>query len=579
MANVDIGAAGAPGASVVREVLARVQESKLFCASQRQSDLLAYLVNEEIEGRGDRLKSYSIAIDVFGRGADFDPASNSTVRVEMHRLRQALMLFNATEGQGLAATILLEPGAYRPQFIWNTDPSAKLPADLAPPPHPPDAPIQPGADIRPVEISPPAPALRRSLRILAAAGVSAAVVASITMLAFRHGGPASHCDFDRPTVRIAIDRAFKNEDRKEFEFLRDRLYSALQLYPLVVPIEHAARGCGDAPAFELTLDKAVVVGAEAITLSLSKVGNHEILWTRAYPAPKEKDIDGMTNLIARLAYRIAQFDGAIPPLAERFEWKNEQSKKDYDCILRVHRLFVDESENSARDVGICISEQVKRGVPHADVYGLYAAVNYYVGNGYLIDGPPNPAENYAAAMKAGIAINPEDREILINELRDARSAQPPRADEITRITNLISTKLYDDPHLLNQAARAVGFGLGDWENAKNYAEQALAIVEENPLIANTAYAAAIATGDWESAQHYLAMFSYSEMENIAALNLATATHFGREMEIQLAINALRRTKIFTKADVEKFVRTFYVHPDLSGRLLTEIYKLPGDAFQ
>lgn len=571
--------AGGPGAPDVRDVLARIQESKLFVSSHRQSDLLVYLVNEELEGRGDRLKSYAIAIDVFGRGADFDPASNSTVRVEMHRLRQALMLFNATEGQGLPVKIVLEPGAYRPHFIWNTDPSAKLPADPAPPPHPPDADIQPDADIRPEDAPPDAPARRRSRRMMAAAGVAVAVVASIAALAYREGGPARQCNFDRPTVRIAIDKAFKNKDRGEFEFLRDRLYSALQLYPLVVPTERAAKGCGDAPAFELTLGKTEVVGANAITVSLNQIGNDEILWTRAYPAPADKEIKGMTTLIARLAYRIAQFDGAIPPLAERFDWENEQSKRDYDCILRVHRLFVDEGQNSARDVAPCISDQVKRGVPHADVYGLYGAVNYYFEHGFLTDGPKDPAAHYAEAMKAGVAINPEDREILINQLRDARSVNPPRADEIARITNLITMKLYDDPHLLNQAARAVGFGLGDWDNAKKYAEQALAIVEESPLIANTAYAAAIATDDWESAQRYLAMFSYSEMENIATLNLATATHFGREAEIQLAITALRRTNIFTKADVETFVRTFYIHPDLSGRLLTEIDKLPETAFQ
>jgi hypothetical protein len=54
------------------ESLAWVLENGFATASDRQRRLIQYLVAEELEGRGDRLKAISIAIDVLGRSADFD---------------------------------------------------------------------------------------------------------------------------------------------------------------------------------------------------------------------------------------------------------------------------------------------------------------------------------------------------------------------------------------------------------------------------------------------------------------------------------------------------------------------------
>ncbi|MEP4310993.1 MAG: hypothetical protein ABJ364_14720 [Lentilitoribacter sp.] len=40
---------------------------------------------EELEGRSESLKAYAIALDVMGRRADFDPSTDSIVRVEVAR--------------------------------------------------------------------------------------------------------------------------------------------------------------------------------------------------------------------------------------------------------------------------------------------------------------------------------------------------------------------------------------------------------------------------------------------------------------------------------------------------------------
>jgi len=114
---------------VVLEELHRAFDSGLDGASERQRNLLSYLVTEELEGRGERVKAYSIATEVFGRPKDFDPQQDSIVRVEVGRLRQALERYYLTEGKDAAVVITIPKGQYRPVFT-----PASAPIEVAPAP-------------------------------------------------------------------------------------------------------------------------------------------------------------------------------------------------------------------------------------------------------------------------------------------------------------------------------------------------------------------------------------------------------------------------------------------------------------
>ena len=74
----------------ILEWLDRAEQHATLGGSARRYALLRYLVNEEIEGRGASIKAYAIARDVMGRPADFDPSTDSIVRVEVVRLRDAV---------------------------------------------------------------------------------------------------------------------------------------------------------------------------------------------------------------------------------------------------------------------------------------------------------------------------------------------------------------------------------------------------------------------------------------------------------------------------------------------------------
>ncbi|MCB1448508.1 MAG: hypothetical protein KDJ67_00055 [Nitratireductor sp.] len=106
----------AAGRAAVREVLARIVASRAFEKSERARELLNFVVNEEQAGRGDRLKAFTIAVDVFGKDASFDASSDPLVRVHAGRVRELLEQYYEEEGAGERLRILIPKGGYVPVY-------------------------------------------------------------------------------------------------------------------------------------------------------------------------------------------------------------------------------------------------------------------------------------------------------------------------------------------------------------------------------------------------------------------------------------------------------------------------------
>ncbi len=71
-----------------------------------------------MSGLGEQLKEYTLGVEALGRGAAFDPRTDSIVRVEASRLRSRLDAYNASEGRMDPVRIVLPKGAYVPKFEW-----------------------------------------------------------------------------------------------------------------------------------------------------------------------------------------------------------------------------------------------------------------------------------------------------------------------------------------------------------------------------------------------------------------------------------------------------------------------------
>ena len=105
-----------PSTEAVREQLERILASADFVASDRLKRSLRFIVEEALAGRADRLKAYTIALEVFGRDPSFDPQNDPVVRMEAGRLRRRLERYFLGTGRSDPVRIEIPKGDYAPIF-------------------------------------------------------------------------------------------------------------------------------------------------------------------------------------------------------------------------------------------------------------------------------------------------------------------------------------------------------------------------------------------------------------------------------------------------------------------------------
>lgn len=84
---------------------------------------LRYTVECTLEDRAQGLKEYPIACDVFDRPGDFDPRTDSIVRVEAKRLRRKIAEYYARHGHDAEIVVSYRPGTYLPDLLWRAGPA------------------------------------------------------------------------------------------------------------------------------------------------------------------------------------------------------------------------------------------------------------------------------------------------------------------------------------------------------------------------------------------------------------------------------------------------------------------------
>lgn len=125
----------------IQAAVERILLSPDFERNRNSCNFLKFIVAETLAGRGGRLKAYSIATLALDRDANFDPQSNSIVRVQATRLRQSLHNYYAGPGADDPVRISLPPGTYQPTFERVGGAPAPAPETVAPvAPAPPVAP-------------------------------------------------------------------------------------------------------------------------------------------------------------------------------------------------------------------------------------------------------------------------------------------------------------------------------------------------------------------------------------------------------------------------------------------------------
>ncbi|HEX8713013.1 MAG TPA: hypothetical protein VF730_14135, partial [Terracidiphilus sp.] len=104
------------GLSEQRAELTAVLASSSFSRAPTLAHLLSYLCEKLFSGQTAQIKEYSIGIEVFHRGPEFDQDTDSIVRVEANRLRRRLAEYYQAEGAQDRLRITIPLGQYVPRF-------------------------------------------------------------------------------------------------------------------------------------------------------------------------------------------------------------------------------------------------------------------------------------------------------------------------------------------------------------------------------------------------------------------------------------------------------------------------------
>ncbi|MGQ0671682.1 MAG: tetratricopeptide repeat protein [Hyphomicrobium sp.] len=173
--------------SSIRAQLDRILASAPFRQSQRRQRFLRFLVEEALAGRGDRLKAYTVAVEVFERPETFDAAVDPLVRIEAGRLRDKLREYYEGEGRDDPVRIDLPKGSYMPQIEFRTA-ATPAPESIEPPSAGQHQPRPETAEIY----------SRRQLRVLSAAALLL-VAASLWVFKDRNSAPPLP---DKPSIAV-----------------------------------------------------------------------------------------------------------------------------------------------------------------------------------------------------------------------------------------------------------------------------------------------------------------------------------------------------------------------------------------
>jgi hypothetical protein len=112
------------GIETERQELEWLLTSGVLGRSGNLARVLKYICEERFAGRAHLIKEYSIATEALGRRPDFDPNTDTIVRVTVHSLRKRLQEVYQSEGAERPMRLVVPPGHYDPRFIHPPPPGS-----------------------------------------------------------------------------------------------------------------------------------------------------------------------------------------------------------------------------------------------------------------------------------------------------------------------------------------------------------------------------------------------------------------------------------------------------------------------
>jgi TolB-like protein/Tfp pilus assembly protein PilF len=361
---------GPPPGEAVQAALDGVLRSKAFRLSERGRRFLRFVVEETLAGRDERIKAYTIATQVFGRGDDFDATNDPIVRIEAGRLRRALELYYLSSGAEDEVRIELNKGSYVPSFGWM--PSAPSAARAG----------ARGASSLPWSMP------RVSGRAARVLGVSLAVAAAGAGLVLtRMSGEPLHAPsmsrpdevFHGPIVQVRPLEVLSRDDDDVLlsQSLGSELVRNLSQFADLQIFENAASVPGVPVTFTIDGDLAREDERIRVNIRLVNATTGQILWSQSYTRTLSVGsvIDLEAEITAEIASQVAQPNGPLSRVTvAMFRNTAPASMATYLCMQRAYELRRSFSAQAYPEIRQCLGEAVEREPDYPDAWAMLAFV-------------------------------------------------------------------------------------------------------------------------------------------------------------------------------------------------------------
>jgi len=479
-----------PPSGAVLEELERLLASPAFQASERRRTFLRFIVEETLAGRADRLKGYTVALEVFGRDESFDAQTDPVVRLEARRLRRDLDSYYVDAGSGDPVRISVPKGAYMPQFEWQAGaPVSTSPAEG-------DLP-EVGAET----VAEPAPPRARAAhfrRPLLAALALLTVAAALAMLAFGlHGrsAPSEPAGVTVPAVVVMpFDHIGSGEDGGFLAAgLGQELIVDLMRFPgfrlFILPPGSDTEARAEPLATARRLGVAYVVagsvrtegGRARVVVRLLDAETGRVRWSDSYDRPLTAEglmgVEG--SLAEEIAAALGQPYGAVQEdLRLRATAPELSSMHSYLCVLRAYgyrRTF--QRDLFAPTLG-CLTEAVRRDPDYSDAWAMLGWL--YLDAGRFEYGSGDLQSHYAKALEAAeraVALAPNDS--LALKALSSINYYMGRYDEAERIARRALELNPNDPDTLAQLGWRLA-ARGNFDEGVSLLERAIARTASPP---------------------------------------------------------------------------------------------------
>jgi TolB-like protein/Flp pilus assembly protein TadD len=404
-------------ALAVRAQLDRILKSEPFHQSPRRQKFLQYLVEETLAGRGDRLKGYPIAIEVFERPASFDPLVDPVVRVEAGRLRDKLREYYDNQGRNDPVVIELRKGGYAPHITMR-GPGAD--AELSEAARPGELP----SDGEVAAETPPAGLTDAARWGLPAVGALLAGLLAVAVLLWGLGGSGRHGLPEQPSIAVLpFDNFGRDPQWQRFAdgMTEDIIADLAQSRDMIVIARNSTSVYRDKPVdvrqigrdlnVRYVLEGSLQPVGERIrvTAQLIDAGTGGHVWSERFDRHADDFFAVQDELTQRIAATLIGYQGAVAEAERsRLRRKSPASLSAYDTYLLGIEAKHKATAESLVEAEALLHRALEIDPKLARAYSGLANVQYYRVDLGLTTSVSDAVREMAQAGAKAVELDPND---------------------------------------------------------------------------------------------------------------------------------------------------------------------------